>query len=325
MNHLSTRSKDYSNLLHDIIENELNSNLSNNESLWSAMGTELEIQGVEKTQISTIVRKDIEDILYEKQYKEFIPREEYHYNNSTYFKVMRKNGWTDPFMARHINLDPPLDQHNSSIYTQNLDMMLLCDDVINICRTIKEKAKECNSLEDTFGKKDMREFYRQRNTILENCKNAIDNKTKVPKNTELFLLECLATVLGNTNKCAQVFMEYNFKLLKEQNKFLTLKQATKFQKGGKQSQLLILKPVSRDTAIFLDYTGIQCTCESWRVNDYTCYDCDKKINTHHISKCNHCQIPLYKERLLHIVKTNKCENCDETVDLPEELIQYAKS
>jgi len=238
---------------------------------------------------------------------------------------MRKNGWTNPFMARNIKLDPELDQKKTSIYTKNPDMMLLCDDVINICRTIKEKAKECEPLEDIFGKKDMREFYRQRNTILENCKNAIDNKTKVPKNTELFLLECLATVLGNTKKCAQVLMEYNFKLLQKQNKFLTLKQATKFQKGGKQSQLLILKPISRDTAIYLDYTGIQCTCGSWRVNDYTCYDCDKKITTQHISKCSYCQIPLYKERLLHIVKTTKCENCNEVIDLPEELVIYAKS
>ena len=36
-------------------------------------------------------------------------------------------------------------------------------------------------------------------------------------------------------------------------------------------------------------------------------------------------IKLYKERLLHIVKTSKCENCNEVVDLPQELVDYAKS
>jgi len=317
-------SKDYHNLLHNVIENELAVIPPSNEVLWVQMGSQLEIEGVAKTQISTIIRKDIEDKLYEKQFKEFMPREDYRYTSSHYFRVMKKNNWTNSFMARN-NPDPLEGSNNSSINTPNKDMILLCYDVINICRIMIEKSKECNSFVDIFGKKDMNEFYRQRHTIINNCKNAIDNKTKVPKNTELFLLESLATVLGNTNKCAQVFMEYNFKLLQEQNKFLTLKQASKFQKGGKQSQLDILKPISRDTAIYFDYTGIQCSCGSWRVNDFVCYDCDKKITTSHISKCRSCQIPLYKERLLHIVKTAKCENCNETVDLPAELIEYAKS
>ena len=317
-------SKDYHNLLNNVIENELASTPPSNEVLWVKMGSQLEIEGVPKTQISTIIRKDIEDKLYEKQFKEFMSREDYRYTSSHYFRVMKKNNWTNPYMARN-KLDPLKGSNNSSINTKNKEMTLLCYDIINICRLMIEKSKECNSFYDMFDKKEMKEFYRQRHTIINNCKNAIDNKTKIPKNTESFLLESLATVLGNTNKCAQVFMEYNFKLLKEQNKFLTLKQATKFKKGGKQSQLLIFKPISRDTAIFLDYTGIQCSCGSWLVRDFTCYTCDKKIITQHVSKCNHCQIPLYKERLLHIVKTNKCENCNEIVDLPEELIEYAKS
>jgi len=178
----------------------------------------------------------------------------------------------------------------------------------------------------------MSEFYKQRCAIIDNCKNAIDSKTKVPKNTELFLLECLSTVLGSVNKCAQVFMEQNLIRLKEQGKFFTLKQATKFQKGGKQSQLDILKPISRDTALYLNCSGVQCTCGSWNVknkndsNDLECYDCKKVLPQGHISKCRHCQIPLYKERLEYMIKhKNKCENCDTKNDLPQELIQYAKS
>lgn len=324
MSQSTLHSKHYDNLLHNVIENELTSITRSNEELWVKMGNQLEIEGIEKTQISTIMRRDIEDELYEKQFKDYMPREDYKWHNNSFWIVTKKNNWTNPNMARHI-LDPTQDQRNSSINTPNKDMILLCYDVINICRIMIEKSKECKSFVDIFGKKDMNEFYRQRRTLINNCKNAIDNKTKVPKNTESFLLESLATVLGNTNKCSQVFMEYNFKLLQEQNKFLTLKQASKFQKGNKQSQLSILKPISRDTAIFLGYTGIQCSCESWRVNDFVCYDCDKKITIQHISKCMSCHIPLYKERLLHIVKTNKCENCDELVDLPEELIEYAKS
>lgn len=331
MSQLVSRSRDYSNLLDNVIENELNPTPLNNEVLWVAMGSELEIQGVVKTQISTIMRKDIEDQLYEKQFKEFMPREDYKWHNGSYWLVTKRNGWTNPEMARNTS-DPKQDQKNSSINTPNGNMIELCYDIIDVCRTIIEKSKDTNPLEIIFGKKEMEEFYTQRTTIINNCKNAIDSKTKVPKNTEIFLLECLATVVASTNKCAQVFMQQNMLHLIEQNKFLTLKQATKFQKGMKQSQLNILKPITRETALFLDYSGVQCTCGSWRVRNRAdpkkleCYDCDKVLPLGHISKCKHCQIPLYKERLLYMIKhKNKCQNCSIKNDLPEELIKYAKS
>ena len=127
-------------------------------------------------------------------------------------------------------------------------------------------------------------------------------------------------------------MEQNLIHLKKQGKFFTLKQATKFQKGSKQSQLIILKPNSRETALYGGYSGVQCTCNSWRVrtrqddNKLECYDCDKVMPQGHISKCEHCQIPLYKERLTWMVKHhNECQNCETKNDLPEELIVYAKS
>ena len=334
MSQLVHRSKDYSNFLDNVIENELDSIVSNNENLWIAMGNELEIQGVEKQQISTIMRKDIEDMLYDKQFKEFMPREDYKWHNGTYWLVTKKNGWTNPEMARNVNADPSEDQGNSSINTTNGRMIELCYDIIDITRTMIDKLKDENTLpfEEIFGKKKMNEFYKQRIAMVNNCKNAIDSKTKVPKNTEIFLLECLATVLGNTNKCAAVFMEQNLMRLREQGKFFTLKQASKFQKSGKQSHLNILKPNSRDTALYLDCSGVQCTCGSWHVRDkqdsrnLECYDCDKVLPQGHISKCEHCQIPLYKERLVWMVKhKNKCQNCNIKNDLPEELVQYAKS
>jgi len=334
MSHQIIRSKDYSNLLDNVIENELDTKVSNNEVLWIAMGNELEIQGVDKKQISTIMRRDIEDMLYQKQFKEFMPREDYKWHNGTYWLVTKRNGWTNPEMARNVNADPNKDQKNSSKNIKNKSMIELCYDIINICRTMIDKSKneKTTTFEDVFGDKNMKEFYKQRMAVINNCKNAIDNKTKVPKNTELFLLECLATVLGSTNKCARVFMEQNMLHLKSQDKFLTLKQATKFQKGSRQSQLNILKPNSRDTALFLDYSGVQCTCGGWRVRDkqdsrdLECYDCDKVLPQGHISKCFNCQIPLFKERLQYMIKhKNKCENCDTKNDLPQELVEYAKS
>jgi len=325
-----THSKDYHNFLSIVIENELSVDPPNNEVLWVKMGTQLEIEGIPDKDISTIIKKDIEDKLYEKQpqdLKDYTSRVEFSWHSGHYFRVMQKHRWTNPNMARNI---APLREQEIVPYA-NSEMKTLCYDIINLCKILIEKSKNNIPFEELFGKKKMQEFYKQSHTVINNCKNAIDHKTKVPKNTEIFLLEYLGTILGSTNKCAEMFMEQNLMRLKKQGKFFTLKQATKFQKGMKQSQQFILKPSSRDAAIFLDYVGVQCVCGSFRVRQKAdsykleCYDCSVSIPQGHISKCNNCRIPLYKERLLHIVKTNRCENCNEIVDLPQELVDFAQS
>ena len=335
MSQKTTHSKDYQNLLDNVIENELSTNVTpNSEILWVQMGNELEIEGVEKIQISTIVRKDIEDKLWRTEFKDQCSREDYRYCNSKYFVIMKNHGWTNPFMARNTsnnvdkdNLDPQTDQN--IVPHNNKEMIIVCYEVINLCRIMIDKSKNGESFEDIFGEKQMSEFYKQMHTAINNCKDAIDSKTKVPRDTEIFLLGYLSTVIGNVSKCAELFMNNNLKLLKEQGKFLTTKQASKFQKGDKQSQQYILKPISRDTAIYGGHTGIQCKCGSFRVrhtqNGLECYDCDYITTGVYIAKCTSCYTPLYKKRLLHIVRTGKCKNCHESVDLPPELIKYAKS
>lgn len=326
-------SKNYHNLLDNVIENELTLNTKpNNEGLWVKMGSQLEIEEIPSHRISTIMKKDIEDKLYENQSKDFknyTPRKEYSWHSGHYFEVVSRNGWTNPKMAR---IAPGQEQYNSSINTlNNNNMLVICDDIINICRYIKEKALDAKPLENIFGEKEMKEFYKQRKSMMKNCKNVIDEKTKVPTNTELFLLESLSTVLGNTHKCAEVFQHVVMNHMEEQGKFLTSKQAHKYQNGDKQSKLNIFKPIERDSALFAEYTGIQCTCESWRVrenpntNSLECYDCEKVFPKQHIPKCNNCQIPLFKERIKHIVDTGKCENCEYKVDLPDEIRQYVNT
>jgi len=331
----SLQSNDYQKFLNDVTENIINADPdSSNQKLWVQMGDALEMSNTPKDQISTIMRKDIEQILYDKIYHEFGPRENYKWHNNTYWLVTKAHGWTNPEMARNTNnnnLDPI--RINKLVPCTNPDMKAVCYDLINLCRILIEKTKDGESFEETFGEKQMNEFYKQMRTVLNNCKNAIDSKTKVPKNTEVFFLECLSTITGNVNKCAQVFMEQNLIRLKKQGKFFTTKQASKFQKGGKQSKQIILNPTDRDQAIFLDCIGIQCECGSYRIrqkdNSYKleCYDCDRTMPQEHghVSKCNSCKIPLYKERLVHIVKTGKCDNCNEVVDLPPSLIEIAKS
>jgi len=256
-------------------------------------------------------------------------RKEYKWHNGKYWSVTKKNGWTDPIMAR--NVDPDEDQDNSSIYTPNKDMKKLCNDIINVCRIMRSKSKEYKPFEDVFGEKQMGEFYHQAHALVDNCNSGLDHKTKVPINTESILLEYVATIVGSISTCVKKFMEIRIENMGNQGKFLTLKQLTKFQNGGKQSQLNLLKPPTRDTALYLKYWGIQCICKSWRVrekqnsNKLECYDCNKIIPKAHVSKCSYCHIPLYKERLLYMVKhKNRCKDCGSYNDLPEELVLVAK-
>jgi len=336
MNLKSAHSKDYHSYLNNVIENEL-LNSPNIAELWIKMGEELEIENIPKSQISSIIRKDIEDKLFEKQKlkQPDLPREECKYHSGYYYKIMSQQGWTSSAMAI-----TPLKEQEIVPYT-NPEMKEVCYDIINLCRIMIDKSKDTISFEDVFGAKEMREFYKQRHTIINNCKIAIDNKTKIPKNTELFLLEYLATLIESVNKCAEIFMEQNLIRLKKQLTisvrtgkpvpFLTTKQASKFQRDMNKKQLHILQPNSRDQALFLDYVGVQCQCGGWRVrqkNDsykLECYDCNMTLPPAHISKCSSCKVPLYKERLLHIVKTGKCENCNDDIDLPQELIECARA
>lgn len=312
-------------------EELLNEKSNTLKKTYEDLMDQLEMDGYEKTQISTIGQK----IIVEK--KQNILKSQ-GWNNeelkqikigSWWFEVAKEKDCVNPDMARNTKVDPVADQE--IVPYVNSQMKDVCYDIINLCRILIEKSKKGKPFEEVFGKKEMEEFYRQRHTMINNCKNSVDNKTKVPKNTEIFLLEFLATVMGNVHKCAEIFMEQNLIRLKEQGKIFTLKQATKFQKSGKQSQLLILKPIDRDTAIYLDCSGIQCDCGSWHVKNkqdsrkLECYDCGEILPPGHISKCEYCHIPLYKERLIHIVKTGKCENCNEDVNLPQTLIDYAQS
>jgi len=140
-------SKDYYNLLDDAIENELKpKDETINADLWNKMGDQLEIEGIARELTSPIIRKDIEDKLFEKECKDFITREEYKWHSGYFYRTMKKQGRSFTTLN---STTPPGEEDNSSIYTQNNKMLLLCDSIIEICRTIKEKAKsdECKVLE----------------------------------------------------------------------------------------------------------------------------------------------------------------------------------
>jgi len=148
MSHTIKISKEYHNLLSNVTENIINTITdSSNKELWIKMGNQLEIDGIPKEQISTIMRKDIENMLYEKQFKEFMSREKYHWHNNTYWLVTKEYGWINSSMARHID---PTRIKEIVPYT-NPKMKTVCYDLINLSRILIDKSKDGIPFEETYG------------------------------------------------------------------------------------------------------------------------------------------------------------------------------
>lgn len=294
---------------------------------WINLGNQLEIDGVPKVNIPSVASELIRSQISEKTK---IPKEEIKLSGY-FYRVYKQAGWSSISTTEEI--DNALGRNdNSSINTKNAEAREILVLTKSICDLAIKKLQESPEMDTIWDKKETREFYRQWRTIINNCKYAFDEKTKVPENTEQILLECLATSSGSMSEGAYLFMDTKIKFLKNQGKsMLTSKQGRKFQLGDRASQLPLLKPLTRDEAVFLDYFGVQCKCNSWRVRlklgskNVECYDCNLIFAAKTVSKCRYCQIPLYKENLLHIVKTDKCENCNTEIILPQELTDYANS
>lgn len=336
-------SADSLKLAEKIVAEELD-NERNNTSLkkyYSNLMDQLEIDGIPKEKISSIGSNLVKQ---KKANALNLPVEEVSIG-SWWFDIAKDKGCTDPRFAPGGVTEP--EPKNSSINT-NAEAIDILTHVIDVSKLAIKKFGEYPELESVFGKKETREFLRQWRTIINNCKYAFDEKTKVPQNTEQILLECLTTSSGSLSEGAGEFMQIRIKLLLDQRKsILTAKQGKKFQMGDKASQLPLLKPLTRDTAVFLDYFGVQCECNSWRIRpkpdtrNVECYDCGKEFSAKTVSKCRYCQIPLYKADLKHIADTwqtvedentvgdpmcgGHCPNCNTINRIPEELIEYANS
>jgi len=316
---------------------EINSEESNTslKKIWIDLGNQLQIEGIPSENIC-VIASDL--ILTKKSEKTGIPKKELR-QSGYFYRVYNEEGWTNQFFARNTTV-PLGEQENSSINTTdknttNQEMIDIFLHIKEICTLGIQKVKELPEFETIFGQKETREFYRQTRSYITNCRYILDNKTKIPENTELLFLECVSTSKESLHVAVKIFHDSRMKLLEQQGKkLITAKQTSKYLHGEKESKLPLLKPNTRDSAVFADYFGVQCEnseCKSWRVRQQAdtqkiqCFDCGLLFNAKTISKCRYCQMPLFKENLQHIIKTNKCENCNTDVILPEELVQYANS
>jgi len=310
-----------------------------NDSLkqsWIKLADQLEVEGIPKHKISVIGKQIIIEKKKEHLEKLHVSQEKLDSLSISgwWYDVMHDQGCTDPHYNR-VATDTELE--NSSINTPetklvNQEMIDIFLDIKETCNLGIDKVKNMPELEELFDKKETREFYKQQRVFISNCKDGLDDKTKIPVNVELPFIECVTTAEGGLNNAVKLFFQGRLKLLEDQGKkLITAKQTAKYLNGDKASKLPLLKHYTRDTAIFGGKFGVDCKCGSFMVNQKNnsnkveCFDCDLEFTAKTLSKCSYCQTPLYKENLQHIIKTNRCENCNTEITLPEELIEYANS
>jgi hypothetical protein len=317
-------------LVEEAVLEEMRGEEGNNylKESWIKLGNQLEIDGVPKDQICTVAA----ELLVAKKAEQFkIPKNELRMSGY-FYRVFAEHSWTNKFFARNSSTVPLGEQENSSLNTPYYEENKPIIEIIHRLRKhlgdilgFYEENPHMSELEGDV-RKNIRKSIHLMNQHIMIAEKIYNRKEKVPANLQHVLLYLLVTE-GSVNDAARAFLQKRDELLE-----FTSKQAGKLQSGSIPDLLPILKPYTRDIAIFLGYFGVQCPhCSSWEVKekpgsgiypDLECWNCDGptwKAKT--LAKCSYCQIPLYEEYLAYLVKTGKCKHCKNTIEYPQELIK----
>ena len=313
-------------------------NESTKKELYEKMADKLLDEGFPKPRIALLIIEEVEsrmNTILKRESGLEISQDETHINRRWVYRVLSPLGFSDPLYGENTTEQKETTglghSKNSSINTQNVTRILtkvrnMCDDYVNLFKNGVE-------IDPAMTPKEWKMFLHQWESFVDTAIDAKNEKTKVPSNMVSILLEliCSETTANNAGK---IFMKRRYQMMDDAGKFIDPKQTGKFKRGLISDQPVIYKPDSRDIAIFGRYVGLQCPhCESWMVKEKTdsktlvskleCIECEKTFMKKTVSKCRYCQIPLYKERLVHIIKTGRCENCNTDNELPDEILDYA--
>lgn len=306
----------------------------NNTSLkesWIKLGNQLEIDGVPKDEIATTAA----DLILTKKSEKFgMPKTELRMSGY-FYRIYQSHSWTNQFFARNSSTVPLGEQENSSInspyYEENKPIIDVIHRLKNHLTDILKIYEESPHMSELDGdvRKQIRQSVHLMNQHIQIAEKIYNRKEKVPQNLQHILLYLLVTE-GSVNDAAKAFLQKRVELLE-----LTSKQAGKLQNGTVPDLLPILRPKSRDVAIFLGYYGIQCKyCSSWEVKEQPgsgsttkveCWSCENEawVPQKSMIKCSYCQIPIYEENLPDVMAGRKCRNpnCGKVIEYPEEQIR----
>lgn len=316
-------------LAEDAAIEELQSEKDNDllKKSWLVLANQLHSENIPKHEISKLGKKII--IEKKKEYLRKINAPLVQINEVTlsgwWGEVMAEYGFTNQKHNTSIATAP--SPENSSLKVTNqetIDILLKMKDIINLGI---DKFQHMEQLETIYGEKETQEFYNQTNAFLDNCKDALDDKTKIPTVMQFTFIKLLVNAEAGLNNAVKLFYKTRLHLLFDQgNKLISTKQASKFLNGDKACNLPLLKHYDRETAVFGKCFGAQCKCGSYMVrsksgdNHVECFDCENQFVADTISKCPNCHDLLLDPQIRHIIETHKCINCNIDIDLPQSVI-----
>ncbi|QMU54703.1 MAG: hypothetical protein GKS07_07355 [Nitrosopumilus sp.] len=248
--------------------------------------------------------------------------------------VARQQGCTDSKYASTEVTEPAPENTSSKPKNPNIRFIDYLKRTKEICDKGIDMFSESEEIESIMTPKEFEMLCHEWESVLDIGKSSFDKKTNAPINTHnIVFIEVVTS--SSINYAGKTIQEAKLVEYEKLGKFLTSKQIGYLQEGTVPKLLPLFKPDSRDAAIFQGNYGIACVfCNSWRVVEKStnegnlhCYECDRGFNGRTVPKCKTCQILLYKENLLYIVKKGKCpnENCKREIVLPKELSDYAQS
>lgn len=304
--------------------------------IWEDMGTELEISGYPKHKISVKIQNTIEEILLEKSGYEI------KINTRHFYRTMEKNNWQDESYARNKKTDALRHLENSSIYSgNNSEFVKVLEKIGIVNKSLIEKCKGMidddgnpYAFKDHIPKDVYEETLNQLDEVNNMIKDEADYKTKIPQRLH-HIFKLVFYEQSGMFAIAKAFAYQKLVSINHMNNWLTKKQANKFKVGEEPNQLPLYKPRTRESALFAGFFGQQCEkCKSWRVKETVeeglnskliCIDCESRFNVFTVHHCKICQTPLYKETIQKMIKNkNTCIACKNVVNLPVELIKFAK-
>lgn len=320
-----------SNTLAETVANEeltKTDNFDTLKKLYLNLMHQLEIDGIPKEKISAVGQKIVVDKKRSiMKAKGASVKELKNINIGTWwYDVAREQNYTDQSFNRGLATDAELKIVLPTKYEkENSEYIKIIKDTKEFFDVVLDKLKNNHFMsllneEDDKVSLALHDWKAQ----LKIAESFFDHKEKIPVNTQHILYHCIGTISSNNDVALKYFE------LRDKAHKLTGKQISKYRSGIIKNGLKIFTPTDHVSAVLWDYFGVQCQCNSWRVELLSikkeksvvkCFDCKNIFDTKSVIRCNYCDFPFFENEIKYIKeKKNTCPNCHE--ELPEYLINY---
>ena len=282
-------------------------------AIWEEMGSRLEDRGVPSRQIGKRVRRSIEDEL---ERREGVRISVY---SGYFYQVMRANNWAIHPKSADGEIAGEQNGFASGVDHALADAIETCMEALRSARDSADGIDLRDLLGDRYGV--FRWELEGHSAMLSDMANM---RTKVPASLQMTFRRIMAAESGMIS-IAAAFHEAKGAMLAEMRRshtaWLTSKQAGKIRDCLEPAMVPLVRPRTREMAIFLGWYGLSCpSCGSWLVqesadggaSDLACHDCGARFRGYTVAHCPRCRHPMYDQ----IESYSGCPACGQILVVP---------